>query len=60
MEAKESSFPLLLSSLKDEIVVLSWIIYKIKNQQRSNKSFKHIIGVKRYSLKLLKDGKSME
>ena len=59
MEDSSDFFDLMLTSLQDEILILSRIIYKIKNQQRSNISFRHIMGVKRLSLKLFKEGKGM-
>ncbi|CDW72072.1 UNKNOWN [Stylonychia lemnae] len=40
-------------------MLLSRVMYKIKNQQRNTLSFKHIQGVKRLSSKFLKEGKNM-
>lgn len=59
MDDSNDPFKLMLSALQDEILILSRIIYKVKNQQRTNASFRHIMGVKRLSLKLLRVGKSM-
>ncbi len=53
MQTSTEDFSYLLTSYKDELTILSQIIYKLKNQQRRNPSqFKHIEGIKRYSKKL--------
>ena len=44
----------LLQSFKDELLILGRVMYKVKNQQRRNESFKHLEGVMRFSKQLFK------
>ena len=43
--------------LRQELCVLARVIYKVGNQQRHTKAYKHLQGIKRFGLKLF-DAKS--
>lgn len=38
--------------LRHELLVLARVLYKVGNQQRHTKAYKHLQGVKRFGLKL--------
>ena len=41
-------YKLSIKALNDELAILGRVIYKVKNQQRHQKAFKHLQGVRRY------------